>query len=140
MKRARTLARLHRVRTLQLGLARADEARQHEALASETALTRRIAGLVEAIAPTPQTLHANALTAAAHYRDRLQQSADAAVARVRAAEHRAVTAAEASRAAKRDQTAVEKLIDRARAAAAMKEMRALEDTPGTPRGKRHGPC
>ena len=49
--RAKTLARIHRVRTLQLGLTRADEARAHDKFASEQALSGRIALLAEAVAP-----------------------------------------------------------------------------------------
>ena len=50
--KSKMLARLHRVRTLQLGLARADEVRHAEALASEHQLTQRISALVDAVAPT----------------------------------------------------------------------------------------
>lgn len=135
-----TLARIHRVRTLQLGLARAEESRHRDTLASEAALKARIAGLVEAIAPAPEAAGARSLAAAAHYRERLQQSADAAVARVRVAEQRTVAAEDATRAAKRDQTAVEKLLARARTEAGMREMRALADAPVTAKGKRHDPC
>lgn len=139
MNRARTLQRLHRVRTLQLGLARADEARAVDALAGETQLTHRIAGLIDAVAPAAAASPASGVAAAAHYRERLQQSADAAAGRVRAAQARSAAAAEASRAAKRDLTAIEKLIERARAAAVAKEVRALEDLPPS-FGKRHDSC
>ncbi|MBM6578129.1 MAG: hypothetical protein EOP68_11435 [Sphingomonas sp.] len=138
--KSKMLARLHRVRTLQLGLARADEVRHAEALASEHQLTQRISALVDAVAPTTQATGAHSLSAAAYYRERLQKTADAAFTRVEMAERRADAATEATRAAKRDQSAVEKLMERARQAATMKEMRALEDAPGIPRGKRHGPC
>ena len=48
---------------------------------------------------------------------------------------------EQTKAAKRDQTAVEKLIDRARVAAIRAEMRALEDMPASGgRRNRHDPC
>ncbi|MBJ6123583.1 hypothetical protein [Sphingomonas mollis] len=140
MTRAATLARIHRVRTLQLGLARADEMRHHDTLASETALTDRIAALVDAVAPTAEVLAAQHLSATAFYRERLQLSADAAASRVRVAGHRAMVAEEATRAAKRDQTAVEKLLDGARRIDLARAMRALEDMPAVSKGKRHGPC
>lgn len=140
MSKTKTLGRIHRVRTLQLGLARAEEMRHHDALASETTLNQRIAGLVDAVAPTAELLGAHSLAASAHYRERLQHSAFAAAARVQAAAARADAAVEASRAAKRDQSAVEKLLDRARAAATVREMRALEDVPSRARVNRHDPC
>ena len=135
----KTLARIHRVRTLQLGLARADEAQRLGTLADESALQARIAGLAAAVAPSPAAIGGTALAAAAHYRERLHQSAAVATGRVRVAEERAAAAAEASRAAHRDQSAVEKLLARAHAEAAVREMRALADAPpGKP--KRHDPC
>ena len=135
----KTLARVHRVRALQLNLARADEAGRLLALADAAALRARIAGLADAVAPDLAATASTGLAAAAHYRDRLHQSAVAADGRVRMAEDRATTAAEASRVAHRDRTAVEKLIARARADAAMREMRALAEAPSGGR-KRHGPC
>ena len=138
-----TLARIHRVRTMQLTLARAEEARQRAALEDQQALTRRIAGLVDAVAPT-QALHDSTHFAAiAHYRERLHQSAAAAAQRVTQAEARTAAATVASQDAKRDQTAVEKLIDRARIEADRRAMRALEDAPvfrAGLRAKRHDPC
>lgn len=129
------LGRIHRVRTLQLTLARAEEARAHAQVATETALSARIAQLAEAVAPASGS--AATLLAASHYRERLHNSAVAAANRVRGAEAEAARAAEGARAAKRDQSAVEKLIDRARAEALRCEMRALEDAPSR---KRHDPC
>lgn len=140
MTKTKTLGRIHRVRTLQLGLARANEMRHHEALGQETTLNGRIAGLVDAVAPTVEMLGAHSLAASAHYRERLQQSAFAAAARVQAASARADAAVEASRAAKRDQSAVEKLLDRARAATNLRDMRTLEDTPARTKSNRHDPC
>jgi hypothetical protein len=134
------LARLHRVRTLQLGLAQADEARAREGLASETALAERIARLAGAVAPAPDRSGATALAAAAHYRDRLHRSADAANNRVRAAAAAADRLAEATKAAKRDQNAVEKLMARATVAEIAAEIRALQDAPPTARRNRHDPC
>ncbi|TCP95464.1 hypothetical protein C8J46_11354 [Sphingomonas sp. PP-F2F-A104-K0414] len=138
-KRGKTLARIHRVRTLQLGLTRADEARAHDKFASEKLLSGRIALLVEAVAPVHETQVAVSLGAAAHYRERLQKSADAAVERMQAAEHHVDRAAEATRAAKRDQTAVEKLLARADADAVLKAIRAMEESPAF-RRVRHDPC
>lgn len=130
------LRRIHRVRTLQLTLARAEEARAHAQVATEQALSVRIAQLAEAVGPASGS--ATTLLAASHYRDRLHRSAIAAGNRLATAEAEASRAVEDARAAKRDQTAVEKLLDRARADALRREMRALEDQP--PHGKRHGPC
>lgn len=132
----RAFGRIHRVRTLQLALARAEEARAHARVATEQALSRRIALLTEAVAPVSGT--AVTLLAQARYRDRLHASAQAAAGRSAQAEASAAQAAEAARAAKRDETAVEKLIERARADALRRETRALEDQP--PARKRHGPC
>ncbi len=137
--RGKTLARIHRVRTLQLGLTRADEARAHDKFTSEQTLSGRIALLVEAVAPVHETQVAVSLGAAAHYRERLQKSADAAVERMQAAEHHVGRAAEATRAAKRDQTAVEKLLARADADAVLKAIRAMEESPAF-RKVRHDPC
>lgn len=131
-----TLGRIHRVRTLQLTLARAEEARADAQVATEAALSARIAQLAGAVAPVSGD--AVALGAAAHYRERLQRSAHAAANRVRAAEADAARAAEGARAAKRDQSAVEKLLERARADALRRAMRQLEETP--PARKRHDPC
>ena len=139
MARGKTLARIHRVRTLQLGLTRADEARAHDKFASEQALSGRIALLAEAVAPINETRVAVSLGAAAHYRERLQQSANAAVARVQAAEQHVERAAEATRAAKRGQSAVEKLLARADADAVLKAIRAMEESPVF-RKVRHDPC
>ena len=139
MADAKKLARIHRVRTLQLGLVRADEARAQARLASEETLGQRIGELVAAIAPAPAAGGAAALIAAAHFRERLQVSAAAAEGRLRAATATADRAAETTRAAKRDQSAVEKLIARADAEDASAAIRALEEAPPT-RTIRHDPC
>lgn len=137
--RARTLARIHRVRTLQLTLKQGEEAAAQDRLANEAALSARIGQLVSAISPTTEMAGGFSLGAAAHYRDRLAQSATAADARVRAAETRADAAAEETKAAKRDQSAVEKLIARAEAEATIRGIRAMEDMPAA-RKNRHDPC
>lgn len=131
MADARKLARIHRVRTLQLGLVRAEEARAHERTTSEAALAQRIGQLAAAVAPAAEIGAGFSLAASAYYRERLHQSATAADARVRAAELRAEHAAEATRSAQRDQSAVEKLMARADAAAVIKDIRAMEDAPAT---------
>ena len=132
----RTLARIHRVRTLQLTLARAEEARTRAQVATEQTLSQRIAQLAEAVAPTSGS--AVTLLAQSHYRERLNRSAQTAANRVRQAEVEASRAVEGTRAAKRDQTAVEKLIERARTVELRREARALEDQPVA--RKRHDPC
>lgn len=137
--RDETLARLLRVRTLQLGLTRAEEARAQERFAGEAALKGRISQLAEAVAPTSTEIAGFSLVAAAHFRDRLQQSAEAAEARLGAAQAVVERAAEATRSAKRDQTAIEKLIERADAEAVIKAIRALETAPPV-RKIRHDPC
>lgn len=139
MADARKLARLHRVRTLQLNLTRADEARAHDKAASETLLASRITALADAVAPAAERATAASLSAAAHFRDRLSESASAARLRVDAAEQFVARASEATRAARRDQTAIEKLIARADADAVLKAIRALEGAPAT-RTIRHDPC
>ncbi|UZK68882.1 hypothetical protein OKW76_12680 [Sphingomonas sp. S1-29] len=139
---AKKLERLLRVRTLQLGLVRADEARAAEKVASETALRDRITQLAAEVAPAPSPAPAAALSliAGAQYRDRLHQSAFAAERRVTVAQDSLGQARDASREARRDQNAVEKLIDRAEVHAALKALRALETLPPSAPRKRHDPC
>ena len=137
--RRKTLDRLLRVRSLQLNLVRADEARAQAKLDSEQHLRNRIAALADNVAPAPQPSGALALMAAAHFRDRLQQSAEAADARLHIATQGLERAAAATRDAKRDQTAIEKLIERETAEQVLKAIRALEEPPPV-RKFRHGPC
>ncbi|HVF93360.1 MAG TPA: hypothetical protein VM900_03505 [Sphingomonas sp.] len=139
MADVKKLARLHRVRTLQLNLVRADEARAHDRAASESLLTARITALADAVAPATQVASAASLSATAHFRERLHDSATAARARVDAAEQFVARASEATRAARRDQSAIEKLIERAEAEAVLKAIRALEAMPPS-RPNRHDPC
>ena len=135
----RGLDRILRVREVQVTLARLDEAHSHEKLASEQALRDRIAALAADVAPAEQMAAAFSLKAAAVYRERLHQSAAAAHARVEQARQRAELAAERTRAARQDQSAIEKLIDKRAVQAVAREMRALENLPQPPR-KRHGIC
>lgn len=138
-KRGAKLERVLRVRTLQLNLKQVDEVRARERVDSERELRNRIRQLSDAVAPAPSATEAFSFIAAAHFRDRLQQSASAAETRVRAAEHRLEAASEATREARRDQSAVEKLIARDTAREALKAMRALEEAPPVKRN-RHDPC
>ncbi len=133
----RMLTRIHRVRTLQFGLAQADEMRAHDKTASEVQLAERIAALAASVGPSDGA--GFSLAAAAHYRTRLHQSAEAAEGRVRTAKFQSVQAAEKTRAAHRDQVAVEKLIGRADKDRAMRELRELQNAPPT-RKVRHDPC
>jgi len=135
----RTLARIHRVRSLQLVLAQGEEARARDRLATEAALGERIAALGNAVAPAPTTASGVSLGAQAHFRARLHASAEAARDRVATAERSAARAADATRAARQDRTAVEKLLERARREALARDMRAMEDMPAAPRN-RHDPC
>lgn len=137
--RAKRLPRLHRVRTIQLGLIRADEAAARTKLASEARLSARIAQLAENVAPHPIAGAGLSLAAAAHYRERLQRSALDAANRVSVAEANAARAAQATGAARRDQAAIEKLIERAATDAALAALRALEEAPPA-RTLRHDPC
>lgn len=133
------LDRILRVRTLQLGLVQADEARAHDRAANEAGLRTRIAQLAASVAPASEPVAGFSLVAAAHFRERLQQSAEAAEGRLRAAQAVVERAAEATREARRDQSAIEKLIARADVDAVVKAIRAMEVAPAT-RKIRHDPC
>lgn len=142
--RGKMLARLHRVRSIQLDIVRAAEADAHDRVASEAALRNRIATLAAGVAPQPSAaggsdLHGVSFAAAALYRARLQVSAQAAEARVVHATARVEQASAATRAAHQDRHAIEKLIEREDAAAALKAVRALEVAPPS-RAVRHDPC
>lgn len=140
MPKAKQLDRILRVRTLQLGMTRADEVRAQVKLASEAELANRIARLADSVAPAPAEAGSGfSLVAAAHFRSRLHHSAELAEARMRDAELAAELAAEATREAKRDQSAVEKLMARADREAAVKAIRAMESAPVV-RKIRHDPC
>ena len=76
--------------------------------------------------------------AEAHFRERLLQSQQAAQNRVATAERLFAKAADTTRAARQDRSAVEKLLGRARHEGLLREMRALEDMPAVP--KRHDAC
>jgi hypothetical protein len=131
--------RILRVRTLQLGQVRAQEAQARGRVAQEEALRERIAQLAANVAPAEEVSAATALMAAAHYRERLHQSAAAAERRVAVAAQGLSQAEAATREAKRDQSAIEKLIGREQAEAALEALRALEQLPATGRN-RHDLC
>ena len=138
---AKKLERLLRVRTLQLDQVRAAEMHARSKVDQEQALRERIATLADNVAPVaaPTPTFATSLIAAAHYRDRLHQSAHAAERRVVVAQQGLVSARAATREAHRDQNAIEKLIEREDAKAALKALRELEMLPATIR-KRHDIC
>lgn len=131
--------RLLRVRSLQLGQVRVQEVEAQARLVQEQGLRDRIAQLSAGVAPAPAPVRADTLAASAFYRERLQQSAASAAHRVAVAEARVANARTATREARRDQTAVEKLLARAEGEAMRKAMRALEELPPAAR-KRHDPC
>jgi flagellar protein FliJ len=137
---AKKLERLLRVRTLQLDQVRAAEVQARAKVDQERTLRERIAALADNVAPVaaPAPTFATTLIAAAHYRDRLHQSAHAAERRVAVAQHGLESARAATREAHRDQSAIEKLIEREDAKAALKVLRELEALPAT--RKRHDIC
>jgi flagellar protein FliJ len=138
---AKKLERLLRVRTLQLDQVRAAEVHARSKFDQEQTLRERIAALADNVAPVaaPTPTFATSLIAAAHYRDRLHQSAHAAERRVVVARQGLETARAATREAHRDQSAIEKLIEREDAKAALKVLRELEALPANAR-KRHDIC
>lgn len=138
-KSKRKLDRLLRVRTLQLDQVRMQEVEARTRVAQEEELRARIARLSENVAPAESQGLANMLAAAAHYRDRLHQSAIAADRRVAVAEQGLDAATQATREARRDQSAIEKLIARQEAEAAVAALRKLEELPATGRN-RHDLC
>ncbi|MHA6721750.1 hypothetical protein [Sphingomonas sp. RS2018] len=139
-KHTKRLGRLLRVRTLQLGQVQAQESAAGARVDSESALSARIAQLADSVAPRASDAgFAASMAAAAYYRDRLHASAVAADTRVAQAEAGLERARAATREARRDQSAIEKLIVRAEAQVALKELRAMEEAP-TFRRNRHDPC
>ena len=139
MPKPRKLDRVLRVRTLQLGQVRSQEAAARAKVDQEAALRDRILQLSAGVAPAEEQSSATSLRAAAHYRERLHQSALAADKRVQVAEQGLSSAEAATREAKRDQSAIEKLIARGEAAEAVRAIRALESLPPTGRN-RHDIC
>ncbi|WP_326525396.1 hypothetical protein [Sphingomonas sp.] len=139
-KHKKKLDRLLRVRTLQLTLKQGQEAAAHAKLDSEAQLQSRIAQLAANVTPRAEDAgFAASFAAAAYYRDRLHASAVAAETRRAMAEAGVERARAATQEARRDQSAIEKLIVRAEAKIALKELRAMEDAPAF-RKNRHAPC
>ena len=139
--KAKRLSRVLRVRTMQLNLTQAEEARAAARVADEIALRDRIRTLAEAVSPVPTpSATAAGLGAAAHYRERLHATAQVVEQRVVQADAGLEHARSATMAAKRDQSAVEKLLERAHAARALRELRAMENAPPVRRPNRHDPC
>lgn len=131
---AKRLGRMLRVRSLQLDLARAEQAAAVERASSAAALAARIEGLRQDVAPRRGIEVGISLFAAAHYRDRLARSQVEAQRRVAVAHQQLDRARDAATAAKRDHGVVEKLIERELDAQAAAARKALEDAPHTPGG------
>src|SRR3546814_17040128 len=113
MTQPRKLDRILRVRTLQLGLSRADEARAQAKVDSEATLRSRIAQLSEGVAPAEaEAATALSFVAAAHFRDRLHQSAAAADERLPAAKAVLERAGAARKQAQQAQSPMQTLIAR----------------------------
>lgn len=139
--KAKRLSRVLRVRTMQLNLSQAEEARAAARVADEIALRDRVRTLAAAVSPVPTpSATAAGLGAAAHYRERLHATARVVEQRVVQADAGLERARSATMTAKRDQSAVEKLLERAHAARAMRELRAMENAPPVRRPNRHDPC
>ena len=126
---AKRLGRMLRVRTLQLDMARADQAAAAERASSAAALAARIDALRQDVAPREGSDQGLSLFAAAHYRDRLAKSQVEAQRRVQLAHQQLDQARDAATAAKRDHGVVEKLIERELEAQAAAARKALEDAP-----------
>jgi hypothetical protein len=127
------LGRMLRVRSLQLDLARAEQAAAAERASSAAALAARIESLRQDVAPRQGAEQGLTLFAAAHYRDRLARSQVEAQRRVQLAHQQLDLARDAATAAKRDHGVVEKLIERELEAQARAALKALEDAPQTAR-------
>lgn len=123
------LGRLLRVRSLQLDLARAEQAAAAERASSAAALAARIEALHQDVAPRTGADRGLNLFAASHYRDRLAASKIEAHRRVAVADQQLLHAQEAAGAAKRDHNAIEKLVERALDAEAAAARKALEEAP-----------
>jgi flagellar protein FliJ len=129
MADAKRYARLLRVRTLQRDLAQAAEAQAADQAQRSRQLVNRIAELAADVSPAPGGSSGLDLTAAAGFRARLHLSQADASARQATAEAVLAARREATRAARQDHGALEKLAERARARAAIEEMRKLADAP-----------
>lgn len=126
---AKRLGRMLRVRSLQLDLARAEQARAIDQASSAAQLAARIDALRQDVAPQAGAAHGISLFAAAHYRDRLSRSQIEAQRRVALANQQLDAARAAAGAARRDHDVIEKLIARELEADAAAVRKALEDAP-----------
>ena len=126
---AQRLGRMLRVRSLQLDLARVEQAAAAERASSAAALAARIDSLRQDVAPRAGADQGLTLFAAAHYRDRLARSQVDAQRRMQVAHEQLDQARDAATAAKRDHGVVEKLIERELGAQAAAARKALEDAP-----------
>ena len=131
----RRLGRLLRVRTIQRDLAAADAARAADQVSTHARMVTRIEALARDVAPSPGGVTALDLAAAATYRNRLQASHADARNRLSTAAAFAERREDASREARRDHRAIEKLAEQARSRAVLDEMRRLAEGPfGSKRG------
>ena len=135
MRSEKRLGRLLRVRSLQRDLAMGEEARAAEQAANQSRLVERIATLAEHVSPGVGTTSALDLAASAVYRNRLQRSHADAAQRLSTAEALLERREEASREARRDHRAIEKLVEAAKSREVLAEMRRLSEGPfGSKRG------
>ena len=126
---AQRLGRMLRVRSLQLDLARAEQAAAADRASSAAALAARIEALRQDVAPREGSEQGLSLFAAAHYRDRLARSQFEAQRRMQLAHQQLDQARDATQTAKRDHGVVEKLIERELEIQAAAARKALEDAP-----------
>lgn len=126
---AKRLGRMLRVRTLQVDLARVEQAAAADRASSATALAARIEALRQDVAPRQGSDQGLSLFAAAHYRDRLARSQIEAQQRAHFAHQQLDQARGAAQSAKRDHGVVEKLIERELEIQAAAARKALEDAP-----------
>jgi hypothetical protein len=118
-----------RVRSLQLDLARIEQAAAADRVSSAAALAARIDSLRQDVAPRAGRDQGLSLFAAAHYRDRLAKSQVEAQRRVQVAHEQLDQARDAANTAKRDHGVVEKLIERELEIQAAAARKALENAP-----------
>jgi hypothetical protein len=133
MRDEKRLHRLLRVRGLQLDLRRAEETRALLAHSSTAELLTRIDRLTDSVTPGEGSHDGLSLAASAQLRNRLHVSRLEARSRLDNAEVVLAATRRATAEAKRDQNAIEKLVDRARDERALADMRKLADLPATPK-------
>jgi len=134
MRDPRRLNRLLRVRTVQRDMAQAEEVSARGQAAQAGYLVDRIDRLHADVAPQHGGSSGMSLQAAAAFRLRLQPALQDAQRRLSTAEALVARRADATRDARQDHGAMEKLAERAAKAAAEREMRALIDAPSTSTG------